>query len=261
MANYFFTGFIYVGDNMINALFRNPRFVHENPRAAFDNYSQHVSRMAERTENMSCEDLYVGLKNITNEYKAQSQTGIMNTMVKGLIQSLVSLKQDNLASIMYSYMIKLNKDNPKLVKEYAINALAVAKRADDPVHIMARANDIANVCFKTKPGSEEHIKYLKIQHDALVDICTNYHTTLPKRYNTISKELLPLDNYKVKLCFVKLNLAEYTYYKNYKDAQKMFNEAIQLFIENKDYGDRAHLAKIATKINYVERKLTTFVRK
>ena len=241
--------------------FFNKNLVHENPKAAFDCYRQHVYKMADRKTDVSPADLYVGLKNINNELKSQNKIGLMNTMAKSLIQSLVSLKQDNLASIMYSYMIKLNKDNPKLVKEYAINALAVAKRSDDPIHIMARANDVANVCFKTKPGSEEHIKYLKIQHDALADICTNYHTTLPQRFNTISKELLPLDNYEVKLCFVKLNLAEYTYYRNPKEAQTMFNDAIQLFIKNKDYPDREHFAKVASKLNYVERKLAIFINR
>ena len=39
-------------------------------------------------------------------------------------------------------MIRLNPKHTTVVEQVATNALAIAKRLNDPVHIMARANDL-----------------------------------------------------------------------------------------------------------------------
>ena len=131
----------------------------------------------------------------------------MNKASKNFAQQLVNLKEDNLAGIIYSFLIKFNEGNNELVKELATNALAIAKRFHDPVHIMARSRNLADLFHKTEPGSQNHLKMLYEEKRAIRDVIKNYDS-IDKRYKTVKTQLKPIQNYEQMLCIVLVSIAK-----------------------------------------------------
>lgn len=82
------------------------------------------------------------LHDLGMRFEQQNQRTELNRLSSRFAEFLVSVGEQSLAGITYSFLIKLNKGNIKFVEEIAIKALAIAKRQHDPVHIMARANDL-----------------------------------------------------------------------------------------------------------------------
>ena len=235
--------------------------IRTNPAEAFGVFARNVSNSATSGQRVINNDsLYSGFRQLRKQLEIQ-QPGTFNNLAAAFIESLVALKQDELAGVLYSHLIKMNKDNLPLVKIYAQKALAIAKRNNDPVHRMARADDICYVCAKTKPGSPEHIKYLYEQRTALKDICAAYDTTLPDRFHTVSRELSDLSGYELKLSALDMDLAIYIAYHDPKRAESLFDEAKNLFIKNKDCPDRNNLASVAKKIGNTYHKLAVYSKK
>ena len=59
---------------------------------------------------------------------------------------------------MYSLLLRINPKNSPIIEQIARNALLIAKRLHDPVHIMARANDLKEIYKITENGSKKHLK-------------------------------------------------------------------------------------------------------
>ena len=100
------------------------------------------------------------LREIGDIFVKENKKDWMNSLTKKLAETLVSLKNHQLAGRVYSYLIKFNKGNRELVEEYATNALIIAKRLHDPVHTMARANDLKEIYKYTQPNSDKHLSVL-----------------------------------------------------------------------------------------------------
>ena len=152
----------------------NPKFIHKNPVKAYGEFRQKVVTNVTNQQPINCDTFYAEFKAFTVAFGQNKKTQELNIISRSLIEFLVNKKQDNLAGIAYSVLIKMNEKNPKAVEELALKALAIATRFNDPVHKMARANDLANIYSKSERGSERHVKYLRIANRALMDICKNY---------------------------------------------------------------------------------------
>ena len=97
------------------------------------------------------------------------------------------------------------------------NALAIAKRFHDPVHIMARTRNLADIYHKTEPGSPQHLKILYEEKRAIRDVIKNYDN-LGSRYKTVKTELKPIENYEQMLCMVLVSIAKIVRKTNPKQA-------------------------------------------
>ena len=128
----------------------------------------------------------------------------MNRNSKRLAETLVGLKEINLPSIIYSFLIKFNPNNPKLCEMLVTNALALAKRLKDPVHIAARANDLKDL---SKNNPEKYLKFLYETKRALASVVCNYENAKQK-YRTVSRKIKPQDAYQEALCRIKLLIAQ-----------------------------------------------------
>ena len=105
-------------------------------------------------------------------------------------------------------MIRLNPKHTTVVEQVATNALAIAKRLNDPVHIMARANDLKEIYRISQPGSAKHLKSLQTEKRALNDICNNYQN-VQKRYRTLSRKMRPVEAYELKLAAIRYEIAKF----------------------------------------------------
>ena len=185
----------------------DPVRLNTNPKASFDIFSQKIIRAVKKKEDIDLPAFSNELHILGDVFEKQSSKAAMNKASKNFAQQLVGLKQNNLAGIVYSFLIKFNEGNAELIKELATNALAIAKRFNDPVHIMARSRDLAQIYKETAPGSPEHLKILYKEKRALCDILKNYEG-LGNRHKTQATGLKPKENYERMLCFVLVDIAK-----------------------------------------------------
>lgn len=213
----------------------NPQKI-QNPYQAFKTLESKVTKCTKNSEKIDYSSFYAALAEIGDTFERQNQIHVMNKNAKRLAETLVNLKNSNLAGIIYSFLIKINENNTKLVEEFALNGLAIAKRFNDPVHIMARCENLRRIYTVKQPDSEKLLKILYMEKRALTDICKKYESS-KNRFQSISRKVKPIDNYAQMLGKIKIQIA-----KMIKDKDS--TSAIQ------ELQDARNLLKSCTEKNY-----------
>ena len=187
--------------------------VHLNPALQKKQYEQFESlvdstiNLVKKDKNINIFGLDNRLKKLHDIYCEAGQPEQMGKAYKRLAEVLVSLKNDNLASIIYSFLIKVNRGNEATIEQLATNGLKIAKRLNDPIHIMARAEDLRAI-YQHKPSSQDKLlKVLYEQKRALSNITSNYESA-SKRYRTVSRQMQPIEAYEKRLSWIKQKIAE-----------------------------------------------------
>ena len=234
----------------------NPKFIYKNPHKAYGEFKQAVVTNINKSQQINCDSFYAEFKTFADAFGKRKKIQELNAISRSLIEFLVNKNQDHLASIAYSALIKMNENNPKAVEELALKALAIATRFNDPVHKMARANDLINIYSKSERGSDRHVKYLRIANRALMDICKNYDRTIKLRFRSISRDVKPLENYELLLCDTKLKIAKYTAENELSNAKYELEEAKKLYEKNKNCSIEESIKILAERIASVEYKIS-----
>ncbi len=226
----------------------DPKQIQKNPVKAFDVFRNQITRNINSSKTLNQKSFYAELGEIGDAFVAKNRLQEMNKKSNGLAEFLVSKGYNNLAGTVYSFLIKLNANNPEEVEKLATKGLAIAKRYNDPVHIMARANDLRKIYSQTDPNSEKLLKILYIEKRALVSICKNYESS-KNRYKTMEREMKPLENYEILLGKVKLQIAQFLKDKNKPQALDELTGAIEILnkYEMKNLLESAE--KVLTEMN------------
>ena len=221
----------------------------KNPQRAFDKFSSMVLNAAKREQEIDADSYFGTAKALSDEFINQNKSDILVNNIKKLAEKLTSMNSQDYASILYGVILKVLRDtNPKLVEPMARNALAIAERRHDPVHIMARGNDLAIIYKRTENGSENHLKALYTTKRALKDICTNYEGA-QKRYKSGKREMKPLDNYKFMLAEKKYEIAKILINSNPNQAKIELEEANAILSEIGKTDFQNKVQKLLSKIN------------
>ena len=236
----------------------NPQEISKNPEASYKKFYKNVTGAINKKQGISNRCFYAGFKTFAEVYEKNEKPNELIKLSRNLIEYLVNKEQEGLAGIAYSILIKLNEKNPKTVEELALNGLAIAKRAKDPVHMFARARDLVELYEKTNPGSDIHVKYLRVANKALKDLCQNYFTTANSRFNKISRDLKPLENYELLLCSTKLDIVKYTYKQDPHNAKYELESAKELLNKNKSSEKTETLDILSKKITKYESMLNSY---
>lgn len=191
-----------------------------------DDFTHGVLNSVKKNRVINQDTFAEELRTIGESFRGQNQENLMNKGAKRLAETLVSLKQGQLAGMVYSFLIKYNKGNTKVIEEFATNALAIAKRVDDPIHVMARANDLKEIYKIRAPRSEKHIKVLYEEKRALVRIINDYDA-LNKRVSR--RDMKPKEGYTEKLAAVKMEIGQVLFEKDNKLARKELQEALEMY--------------------------------
>lgn len=205
--------------------------VKQNPKELFDIFSQRVTRNIRQGKTTDPKAFSSELYKIGDMFEKQRKIPQMNNDAKRLAETLVSLNENNLSGIVYSFLIKFNQDNSKLIEQLAVKALAIAKRLKDPVHIVARILDIIKSCDRTQPQS--FLKLLYEEKRALASIIKNYDNA-SKKYNSVSRQIKPKENYESMLVNVKIRIARTLKDKEPKIALIELKEALDMAVKLKN---------------------------
>lgn len=195
---------------------------------SLSSFSDRTVKALKRNFKINTSDFSEELTVLGINFEKQNQKPVLNKAAKKLAETIVSLGDNNLAGIVYSFLIKFNEGNAKLVEELATNALAIAKRQHDPVHIMARANDLKEIYKVVSPKSDKLLDVLYTEKRALKDIVTNYDN-VQKRHNTITKKMKPVGVYEVKLASVKYDIGKLLVDKDPNLAKSELQESMEIY--------------------------------
>lgn len=225
---------------------RQPNFMAKpiNPQKRLDDFSAIIIKRIRKDKGVDAGTFADELHNIGEHFSTPEQKTLLTRGAKKLAENLVNLQNGNLAGIIYSFLIKVNKGNNKVVEELATNALAIAKRVDDPIHVMARANDLKEVYKYTEPRSPRRIKIMYEEKRALVRIVNDYDK-LSQRTST-RRGLKPKEGYAEKLAAVKMEIGQALYEKDNKLARKELKEALEMY---KILGEGKNSEKIQKLLN------------
>jgi tetratricopeptide (TPR) repeat protein len=180
------------------------------------------------------------LREIGDLFVNENQKEGMNKCSKRLAESLVNQKCIELAGRVYSYLIKFNKGNREAIEDFATRGLIIAKRMHDPVHTMARANDLKEVYKHTQFGSDKHLSVLFDEKKALNAIIKNYESA-KRRYVSIHTEMKPIERYEEQLAGIKIEIAEILVKRKEFGAAKIeLKEALEIY---EKYGKGANSEK------------------
>lgn len=166
-----------------------------------------------KTERLA-RDLYA----VGQKCKETEKGNILTNCLTALAEKMRSAKQDNIAAIIYSFLIKFNADNPKLLKEFASKALDIAKEQKDSVHVAARAGEICQVYKTYDIHGASYLSCLHLRKKALNDVYTNYDTA-GARYRTISRQINEKDIYLELLIKTKYDIANELIVTNKQEAK------------------------------------------
>lgn len=193
-----------------------------NPNKTFDVFSQRVLKNIKRGQRLNLQDFTKELTSFEDCFEANKN--ILNKKSKNLAETLVSLNKDSMASIVYNFLIKVNNGNIKLIEEFATNALKIAKRLNDPVGIMARANDLREVYKVFPPKNDKFMSILYDEKHALNKIINNFDN-LQKQ----NKNLKPKESYQALLADVKFDIG--TRHNDKNIAKQELSEAKTIYIK------------------------------
>jgi len=193
------------------------------PAKAFEVLSMKVKNNSAKVKPIafSCE-----IHDIGNGFERRGQRQVLINKYSGFAEMLTGLGKDNLAGIVYSFLIKINQGNSDLIEKFATRALKIAKRQHDPVHIMARTDDLRRV-LSPERDRERLVRVLYDEKRALNDICNKYDS-VKKRYNTLTRKMKPVEQYRVKLAAIKVDIAELIMDENPKQAICEITEAKEI---------------------------------
>ena len=195
----------------------------------FKNFEKHVLLQAKQNKSVNPLDFSNKLRSLGDEFVSENKPESMNKNAQRLAETLVNLKDYKLAGRIYSYLIKFNIGDKKAVEEYATNALILAKRLHDPVHIMARADDLKRVYRYSGADQDKLLKVLFDQKRALSSIVKDY-AGVQKRYASIYTKMKPVENYELMLATVKIEIAEVLIkQKDINAARVELNEALAIY--------------------------------
>lgn len=174
--------------------------------------------------NLAC-DLY----DIGEKSKTPEREPILNNCLISLAEKMMNLKQDNLAGVVYSFLIKFNKDNPIQLKQILPKALECAEKHNDSVHVAARCDDINKIYQYYEIHGQNYLDCLNLRKQSLEKICSDYDS-VKNKYRTISRKLNSRDKYVDLLIRTKVDIANELGLLNQKsDARKELLSAYKDF--------------------------------
>lgn len=124
-------------------------------------------------------------------------------------ETLLQDQQNDFAGIIMSYLCKINEFIPERLECYAQKGLEIAKKNDDPIHIMARLNDLRKVYYRRYDKLRNYISVIKSQEKVLEELIVEYDM-ISQRHHTVSRKIAPKKDYELMLAHVRTEIGKLT---------------------------------------------------
>ncbi len=218
-------------------------------KKTFNSFSSEVIKTLKKKKELNYTEFSYKLKELGDVFIKNEEKDLMNSFSVRFAETLVGMKQYDLAGRVYSYLIKLNKGDSMTVESLATNALIIAKRQRDYVHVMARANDLKEIYKSIVPNTDKHLRALYDEKRALSAIVKEYEIIKNKKRN-YKKQLKPKLNYEKKLAAIRFEIAKVLLSKKeYNAAKNELFEALEIYKSIGEGENSREIMKLIQELN------------
>ena len=165
---------------------------------------------------------------IQRHYMIEKQRDVFCLEADELAAKLVEQKNNDFAGIIMSALCKLTEFMPNQLEKFALKGYAIAKVNGDPVHMMARLNDLRKVYYRRPEKLYQYIQVLYKQEKCLKEL-TNHYETLSETHKTVTRRLAPKKDYEQMLAHVQTEIGKLTKKKHPYDAKRKLLSAREVF--------------------------------
>lgn len=207
----------------------------------FEIYTNQIEKALKKGQKTDLKDFTTQLHNYTALFERAPETDKLVKKTSLMAERIVGYGKLDFASVIYSFLLKTVK-NQKLIEDIAMKQLALAKRINDPIHIMARTADIRKIYQEISPKSPEHIKWMRAEIKSIRRVINHYEHS-KNNYQTITRNPQPKEFYEKLLGTTLVDLGKILKQKEPKEALPLFEEAQEIF-KKQDMKDSLNFTKV-----------------
>lgn len=204
-----------------------PKISPDKVRKNFEIFLSQTEKKLNRGQKTDIKDFSTDLYRFSSAFEKTPEADILVKKANQFAEKFTSNGNNNFAGVIYSFLLKVVK-NPKIVETLAVKQLAIAKRTNDPIHIMARTADIRKVYQEIAPNSPEHLKWLREEVRSIRKVINHYeHST--KNFKSVSRDVRPKEFYEEMLGFILVDVGKILKKQSPKEAMPVMLEAKEIF--------------------------------
>ncbi len=213
------------------------------------NFSNYLARKGQK---ISPQDFSEKFQLIQKKYLKSSERDAFLRESETLADTMVNREQYDFAGILLSKLCKLTRYIPEELEPFAYRGLEVAKRNNDPIHAMARLNDLRQVYFRVYDKFPQYIKVLFEQEKCLKNILGDY-SRATESFRCLARKPAQKREYELMLAHVQTDIGKVTKRKSPVSAKEKLLEARDFFGKN---GYSQHVEYIDMLLSEIECSLS-----
>ncbi|MCM1003529.1 MAG: hypothetical protein NC408_04225 [Candidatus Gastranaerophilales bacterium] len=165
---------------------------------------------------------------VQRQYLAAKQKDTFCSEAEILAGRMVESQNNDFAGIILSSLCKITQYIPELLEGFAQKGFRVAEANGDPVHMMARLNDLRKIYYRRPDKLYQYIQVLYKQEKCLKELTRNYDRAVSS-YQTVSRQAAPKRDYELMLAHVQTEIGKITKRKHPHDAEAKLLSARETF--------------------------------
>ena len=187
------------------------------------------------------------LRSIKNDYMLANERQLFCQRADRLAEQLESVQNRNFAGIVYSLLAKITEPFPKELEYYAYKGYKAAQRNNDPIHMLARLNDIRRLIYCQPARLHDYVNILFEQERCLKTITSSYDKVVGQ-FHTISRPQAPRKDYETMLAYIQTELSKLIWKKEPDLALKKLKSAQDIFRRTGEKGNREYITLLMCRI-------------
>lgn len=161
-------------------------------------------------------------------YLKDKQRDLFCSEADMLAGQLVNAENNDFAGIIMSVLCKLTEWMPEKLEQFALKGYEIAKANGDPVHMMARLNNLRKIYQGDYNRLYDYVQVLYKQEKCLKEL-TNHYDTLVDSFRSVTRGIASRNDYENMLAYVQTEIGKLTRKKHPHDAQVKLLNAREIF--------------------------------
>ena len=185
---------------------------------------------------------------IERQYLIEKQKDLFCSEADRFAGQLAEHENNDFAGIIMSALCKLTQLFPEKQEPFAIKGYKIAKANGDPIHMMARLNDLRKIYYRRSEKLYQYIQVLYKQEKCLKELTKNYANAI-KSYKSVTRQAAKQRDYEQMLAHVQTEIGKITKRKHSHDARAKLLSAREIF---KQHGNTKNVKYINMLLSEIE---------
>ncbi len=192
--------------------------------------NQHLQNMVEKvisTPDYPADKFYGAVRRRAFEYQCINQVSVAGEKLSELAKKFLDMGKLDFAGIICSMISKFRQLPFEIREKYVLQAIDVAERQDDKIHVVARLEDLHRE-YAERDDVSKLLKILTKEENALKDIIEDFDGAR-KKFRTLIYQNDNVENYEDLLATIQVDIAKIVMRRKPKKASQKLNSAKEIF--------------------------------